>query len=434
MNAVRKYSQYDYNNTSSVLMPATDNRYSDSINHKKALPKKILIFVLRYSTPSQTFIRNEIDQLSRHQEIKVQVLTTEVDDPKNLPDYVKIIPFSAPRERMTDKVSRRWRRITKQKPAKGKMYLNTKSVEFSQRLNQEIEQFQPDLIHIHFGYEAPTVLLNTEAFRQIPTLIAFRGADASSFLSLRRYRVFLRRYLKHPMLHTLSVSDSLRENLERYRIPLNDHHILYSGTDTDFYRRRSTNRAREPHIFLQVSSFRDKKGHEYTLRAFQKFQKLRPDVSFRLILAGGGKLQKKMERLAAELEIADVVEFPGWVNKYQVRDLMERAHTFVHHSVTPPVSQKMEGIPNAIMEAMAMELPILSSYHSGIPELVEHGTHGYLVNEYDVDMYAKRIEDILSWNYQTQNRERVIAGFEKQKHREHLLTIYENVLSQHCLA
>ena len=57
---------------------------------------------------------------------------------------------------------------------------------------------------------------------------------------------------------------------------------------------------------------------------------------------------------------------------------------FVHHSITPQNGDE-EGIPTSIMEAMLMKLPILTTYHAGIPELVKHGENGLLCKEKDVN-------------------------------------------------
>jgi len=107
---------------------------------------------------------------------------------------------------------------------------------------------------------------------------------------------------------------------------------------------------------------------------------------------------------------------------------MERAHYFVHHSITTEAGDT-EGIPNAIMEAMAMELPVLATCHAGIPELVEDGIHGYLIPERDIDQYARRIADILQWGYQPKNRQKVQAQFELERHKEELIRYYQECLS-----
>ena len=104
------------------------------------------------------------------------------------------------------------------------------------------------------------------------------------------------------------------------------------------------------------------------------------------------------------------------------------ALAFVHHSVTGKKDGDMEGIPNAIMEAMAMELPVLSTLHSGIPELVENGLHGFLVEERAVAPYAHSMQKVLSWSQKPENREKVRKGFEKKNHARQLTEYYREAL------
>jgi colanic acid/amylovoran biosynthesis glycosyltransferase len=67
---------------------------------------------------------------------------------------------------------------------------------------------------------------------------------------------------------------------------------------------------------------------------------------------------------------------------------MAKASVFVQHSVTTPQTGDKEGTPVAIMEAMATGLPVISTNHAGIAEIVENGVTGILVNEFDVDTMA----------------------------------------------
>ena len=85
-----------------------------------------------------------------------------------------------------------------------------------------------------------------------------------------------------------------------------------------------------------------------------------------------------------------------------------------------------EGIPNAIMEAMAMELPVISTWHAGIPELVEDGVNGYLIEERNVEAYAKRMLDILHWKRIPANRFKIIEKFSIESHYKELTNIYLN--------
>ena len=75
-----------------------------------------------------------------------------------------------------------------------------------------------------------------------------------------------------------------------------------------------------------------------------------------------------------------------------------------------------------------MELPVLSSYHSGIPELVTDGVNGYLVEERDIDTYASRMSDIVSWGKMKINREVIANEFEIGIHIAKLEAFYLKML------
>ncbi|MEL6592627.1 MAG: glycosyltransferase, partial [Bacteroidota bacterium] len=111
----------------------------------------------------------------------------------------------------------------------------------------------------------------------------------------------------------------------------------------------------------------------------------------------------------------------------QARSLLASAECFVHHSVTA-TNGDTEGIPNAIMEAMAMEVPVIATIHAGIPELVEDGVNGYLIKEKDVKAYTKAMHDILVWPRKPENREKVLSAFERKQHARSLAQIYQQAV------
>jgi colanic acid/amylovoran biosynthesis glycosyltransferase len=180
--------------------------------------------------------------------------------------------------------------------------------------------------------------------------------------------------------------------------------------------------------FLQVSSFQTRKGQHITLNAFKLLLATKPAVECRLVLAGNGPEFEAVRSLARSLRIEEHVDFTGWVSPAQARALMDEADCFVHHSLT--VDGWTEGIPNAIIEAMAMELPVISTRHAGIPELVRDGVDGFLVEEDDVQAYAQRMTEVLSWGYLSESRRRVEELFEFERHMDQLREFYANVLKR----
>jgi glycosyltransferase involved in cell wall biosynthesis len=294
---------------------------------------------------------------------------------------------------------------------------------FGKKIKNVINDFQPDVIHTHFGFSSWLFLKNFNDLA-IPTFISFHGFDASHKLLSPRYCRTLRKFLDRPNTNAIFVSNFMRQNVEKAIGKVERSSILYYGTDTQFFTRNRPAPPKNPFIFLQISTFVPKKGHRYTVEAFAKLLEKHPNVAVKLILAGGGKLLEEIKNQCTTLNISDKVVFTGMVNPTQIHTLLQEAHAFVHHSVTPSFGD-MEGIPNTLMEAMAMQLPILSTYHSGIPELVTHGVHGYLAQERDVETYAQQMYAILDWELKPENREKVELLFEKEKHCLILEEIYK---------
>jgi glycosyltransferase involved in cell wall biosynthesis len=205
--------------------------------------------------------------------------------------------------------------------------------------------------------------------------------------------------------------------------------VLYCGVDLDLFKPNLAKRmANGEKIFLQVSSLSPKKGHEYTLRAFAALYSRYLKEHYRLIITGDGERKKMLEELAESLGVRQKVEFAGTVTPNEVVALMSRAHVFVHHSITTD-NGDMEGIPNSLIEAMAMELPVISTWHSGIPELVEDKVNGYLVQEKDIEAYTESMEFALAWNQTTLNRQRIAEKFNLDFHNKILETYYVSLCS-----
>jgi len=132
---------------------------------------------------------------------------------------------------------------------------------------------------------------------------------------------------------------------------------------------------------LTVARLVEKKGVEYAIHAVAALRDAtQRKIEYRIL--GDGPLRGDMERLICELEVEDSVQLVGEMDQGGVRDAMRDADIFVAPSVVAEDGD-MEGVPVSIMEAMACGLPVVSTRHSGIPELVHDGESGYLVRERD---------------------------------------------------
>lgn len=111
-----------------------------------------------------------------------------------------------------------------------------------------------------------------------------------------------------------------------------------------------------------------------------------------LDVIGEGPLAESAQRLADEQRIADRVRFRGALPHPESLRLLREADILLHHAVTGPDGDA-EGLPVAVLEAMAMGLTVIATSHEGIAEAIEHGVSGLLVAEHDVDAMTEAIVD-----------------------------------------
>ncbi len=132
-----------------------------------------------------------------------------------------------------------------------------------------------------------------------------------------------------------------------------------------------------------------KKAPILTLDAFRRAAELCPEL--RLDYVGTGELLSAAQQFIRAFHLNDRVTLHGGQPSEAVHRLMRRADIFLQHSMTDPETGDEEGLPVAILEAMANGLPVVSTYHAGIPEAVQDGSTGYLVQEGDSVGMAERL-------------------------------------------
>jgi colanic acid/amylovoran biosynthesis glycosyltransferase len=213
-----------------------------------------------------------------------------------------------------------------------------------------------------------------------PIATVFHGKDMSAYLK------------KHPDAYAslfkrgdlfLPISELWRDKLLSLGAPAERTLVHRMGVDTTRFtaiaRRRVDN---EPVRFVGVGRMVEKKGFDDAIRAFASLRKEHEFPNATLTLIGDGELRDYLKNFATSLNLGSVVKFTGLLPHAEVARELAAAHVFVLPSKTA-ASGDMEGIPVALMEAMAQALPVLATRHSGTPELVEHDVSGLLCNEGD---------------------------------------------------
>lgn len=136
----------------------------------------------------------------------------------------------------------------------------------------------------------------------------------------------------------------------------------------------------------------EKKGIEYAIRAVAMVAKY-PQLEYNII--GDGCLKAQLQQLILELGLEDKVNLLGWRKQQEIIDILDRSQIFLAPCVTAKDGNQDAPV-NTLKEAMAMGLPVISTYHGGIPELVHDGVSGYLVAERDSEAIAERLQYLIA--------------------------------------
>jgi colanic acid/amylovoran biosynthesis glycosyltransferase len=194
----------------------------------------------------------------------------------------------------------------------------------------------------------------------------------------------------------VAISDFNLRLLSRYG-DVSHVHVIRSGIDTSAIRFRPRAVPTEgPVNALCIASFQEYKGHSVLFEALAGSHEL---GRVQLDLVGGGPLREELERKARELGIAGRVRFLGTMREDEVRDLLDRADLLVLPSVVAKSGQ-MEGVPVALMEALAAGVPVVSTRLSGIPELIADGETGLLAEPGDPVGLREALERVVSGRFQ----------------------------------
>lgn len=290
-----------------------------------------------------------------------------------------------------------------------------------------------DILHCQFGWFGPVAL----SLKQVKAVygklvVSYRGADITRTLDINP-GIYDEVYKYGECF--LPVSESFSQKLISRGCEPGKIKVHHSGIDCSrFSFTERTRKEGEITEILTIGRLVEKKGVEYAIRAVALTVASGRRLKYTIV--GDGVLRQELQNLIGQLEMDDYVTLAGSKTSSEVIGYLKHAHLFLAPSITS-ASGDCEGIPNTSKEAMAMGIPVLSTFHSGNPELIEDGVTGFLVPERDVNALDGRLKYLIDnpeiWpEIGRAGREVIESRFEINRLNDDLVDTYMSLKTRKC--
>lgn len=241
-----------------------------------------------------------------------------------------------------------------------------------------------DVIHCHFGPNGLRGLgLRDSGALRGKLVTSFYGYDVSEFPRRQKSNPYTRLFAQGDLF--LVISQEMRSKLIELGCDPKRIQVQPLGVKPRMFPPAIRAATNGPIRILSIGRMVAKKGMEYGLRAVAALFREEPHLEY--VIIGDGPLRTDIERLIDDLGLGNIVRLAGWKTRPEIVKALGDADVLLAPSVTAESGDR-EGTPVVIMEALASGVPVVSTLHAGIPEVLEEGVSGFLVPERDVPSLA----------------------------------------------
>ena len=244
-----------------------------------------------------------------------------------------------------------------------------------------------DHLHAHFIERAAVVALVASRLLGIPYSLTAHASDIYVNPVLLKEKLAGAKFVA-------TCTGYNREYLSQFGEGLFNHKLncIYHGLELSRYQRLASPTPEKP-VVLAVGQLKERKGFRYLIQACRLLANRGCLLECHIV--GEGPLREELEEQIQQLSLQGTVTLYGSLPHQEVIEQYQQAAAFVLPAVIGGDGDR-DGIPNVILEAMAMELPVVSTLHSGIPEVVQDGVNGLLVPPADEAALADAIAKLLN--------------------------------------
>ncbi|MFV9668357.1 colanic acid biosynthesis glycosyltransferase WcaL [Pantoea graminicola] len=248
--------------------------------------------------------------------------------------------------------------------------------------------FTADVFLVHFGYAGALAnKLRELGVLQGKQATVFHGADISRRHILEEHKLDYVNLFRQSEL-MLPISHLWKNKLIEMGCPPEKIHVTRMGIEPEKFNFQPRQAFQKPLRIVSVARLTEKKGLDVAVKASAILKQRGGQFQYTII--GNGDQDEMMRDFIAREGMEDCVSMPGFKPQEEIRRALSEADIFLLPSKTA-ADGDMEGIPVALMEAMAVGLPVVSTFHSGIPELIENNVSGWLVDEDDPEALAETL-------------------------------------------
>ena len=275
-----------------------------------------------------------------------------------------------------------------------------------------------DLAHAFFGF--PTGWLCYRSAGRLPYIISLRGSDVPG----RHARLQLDYKILAPAFRAIwkkasalvACSNGLKERALLF-MPSVSIDVIPNGVELDRFYPAETKEKSEVLRLLTVGRLSVTKRIELLIDAIEILH--RTACKVRLTIAGGGKTEQRFRRIVAERELGDVIRLTGRIDLKKMPDVYRNNDIFISASM-------QEGMSNAMLEAMASGLPIVTTRCEGLAELIDD--NGIIVERENIENIVKAIKKLID---NPQLRKQMSTAARKQAEKFDWATVAERYIEQY---
>lgn len=278
-----------------------------------------------------------------------------------------------------------------------------------------------DHLHAHFADRTATVALVASRLLDVPYSVATHARDIYADPVLLPEKTARAKFVvANTECNRAHLWQQLGGTLDRNRV-----HLVYNGLDITAYTPVAEPPPGKP-LALAVGRLTEKKGFPHLVRACRLLRDRGYDLACDIV--GQGPQHQELQALIGQLGLEDTVALRGAMPHEAVIEQYKRATIFVLPCIVAQDGDQ-DGLPNVLIEAMAMQLPVVTTHLSGIPELVQHRVNGLLVPPGEEEALAGSLAELLDnpalrRQLAQHGRDKVARDFDIQRNARTLLDLF----------